>query len=356
MALYKQPYGDRMEELSALRKEGIFARLKAKKQKGNQTAEYKEYVKEEYKQAPDEKSSVSVTTGVGPGNSESSKYIANTGTGIDFSEVKNQGHGDFVTAHKPSGHNSQTDLTGPREGIEGMANIKDLAIQTGPETKTTGYLSLLNKPVGSRYSGKKLSLGVEGSFSTAPGIKRSNAVFGSTLPTGVRVGSNPNIQRNYLVSGGKFDTPTNIVTKKVGLQGQLKLPSRDMGLYAKGSFGLQSDNTSQKQTKPYASAEFGFDLVDKLRMMKNSGKLRKMSGLPNNFKVTPSFGFNIAGNNFKTGDYGMNKNIISGASNYYANITAQQQLGKNSWGTLGIGASTAAGPMVSFGYKRNIGR
>jgi len=185
-------------------------------------------------------------------------------------------------------------------------------------------------------------------------MKRLDPIFSSTLPNGIRVGSNPNIKRNVLTDDGTFSMPTNIVKTKAGITGQITSPDRDFGAYAKGSVGLQLDNTSADKSKPYFSGEVGANLYDKNRMLKNSGKLKNMPSVPNNFKITPSFGFNIAGNNFKTGDYGMNKNIISGASNYYANITAQKELGKRSSVAVGIGSSTAAGNQISFGYSYKL--
>ena len=138
-----------------------------------------------------------------------------------------------------------------------MANIKDLTIQTGAAKGASAYINLLNKPVGTRYGGKKLSLGVEGSFSTAPGMKRLDPIFSSTLPNGIRVGSNPNIKRNVLTDDGTFSMPTNIVKTKAGITGQITSPDRDFGAYAKGSVGLQLDNTSADKSKPYFSGEVG---------------------------------------------------------------------------------------------------
>lgn len=296
MALYKQPYGDRMEKRAALRKDGIFARIRAKreakkegepskknvkdtekkmghtkefskKQSDQYSKVYKETQSEVLGDTPNTKASVSVETS-NPGVSYEAqrvmKLAGNTEhqTGVEnFIYSENPNSMGYDGYYKPNRENmsfnssdniTQMTKTDNSGHLQGAGDVSDpLGAFTGERTTIKANTASINPSKDKKAA--SISFGAEATV--GPAQWASKAVYGDTI-NGKPVGLTPGQQ--YLLSGGNF---TDGMGKK-GLGYNLGASMNfDKKLTPKtelfGKFGLMTSNMLQKNNRLGGTGEIG---------------------------------------------------------------------------------------------------
>lgn len=278
MALYKQPYGSAVQKTGDERKEGIFARIKAKrdakralknteeamghtkkfskKQSDQYSKVYNETKNEASGGTPNTKASVSVETsnpGVGREAQRIMDAAGNTEhkTGLEnFIYSDNPNSAGYDGYYKPNRENmsfnssdnitqmTKTDQSGHLQGVGDVSN--PLGAFTGKQTTIKANTPAIN--LGKDKNAASISFGAE--TTVGPAKWASDAVYGNTInnkPIGLQKG------QNYLLSGGNYFD--GLGKKGTGHNTTLSM-NFDKKVSPKtsvsGKFGLMSSNMLQK--------------------------------------------------------------------------------------------------------------
>lgn len=289
MALYKQPYGSAVQKTGDERKEGIFARIKAKrdakralknteeamghtkkfskKQSDQYSKVYKETESEVLGDTPNTKASVSVETS-NPGVSREAQRIMNLAGNTEYQT----GAENFIYSDNPNsaGHDGYYKLN--REGmsfnstdnitqmtktdnsghLQGAGDVSDpLGAFTGKRTTIKANTASINPSKDKKAA--SISFGAEATV--GPAQWASKSVYGNTIngkPIGLQQG------QQYLLSGGNY---TDGMGKK-GLGYNLgasfnidKKVTPKTELYSK--VGLMTSNMLQKNNRLGGTGEIG---------------------------------------------------------------------------------------------------
>jgi len=306
MALYKQPYGNRMEKRAALRKDGIFAKIKAKREAKGRVKDTKEAmghdVKEE-KKADNNKKAQEVTKkemkSIIPENASVSIEKSNTGISTEAQKIIDAagttGHSGFTTGTNANsgGYAPGTYVNIDRSDVSGASSSMDITRQSdrdnsghveGKVQAFTGNTTELNATTGTlgKIGGDGANLAFDLNSRFGETTVRNPATYSSTVDgKGIGVGAN-NTQVKYRMPGtGTFG-------------------DKGFGLNIDGSARLSGNNFSiaggagYSSLMPEGSKAYGFVEGGMKGSLFDVNKWKKKHGYSRNIKsMNLSMPFNV---------------------------------------------------------------